>query len=230
MGHNGGFNPFRDRNGEFTTPEGSGKPGRSRAGGAAGASTLPARAASAATRGARFQGRNGKLPAEVGTGQAGWGDRTRKGPQYRTRADVAATRAAPIADGRKLSLKDRATAAKIVNTYAGRTGQKVDKNTSSDAELLRRLRSTSARSREIMRGDESEFLADIERKLTAPKTTRAAAASAASARTASSAAAQAKSSAYNAFVSNSLSQVLSGQKSDAQHQRDVAAARRKAGL
>ncbi|MBX0328666.1 hypothetical protein K2Z83_13370 [Oscillochloris sp. ZM17-4] len=29
-GHNGGYNPYRDRNGEFTTPAGAGKPGRSR--------------------------------------------------------------------------------------------------------------------------------------------------------------------------------------------------------
>lgn len=35
MGRNGGFNPYRDRNGEFTTPQGSGKPGRSRVGPAA---------------------------------------------------------------------------------------------------------------------------------------------------------------------------------------------------
>ena len=31
MGNRGGFNPFRDANGEFTTPDGSGKLGRSRA-------------------------------------------------------------------------------------------------------------------------------------------------------------------------------------------------------
>lgn len=44
MGHNGGFNPFRDQNGEFTTPEGSGKPGRARKGGSGG-STAARRAA-----------------------------------------------------------------------------------------------------------------------------------------------------------------------------------------
>ena len=33
MGNNGGFHPFRDANSEFTDPAGSGKPGRSRAGG-----------------------------------------------------------------------------------------------------------------------------------------------------------------------------------------------------
>lgn len=32
MGRNGGFNPYRDTNGEFATPVTSGKPGRSRAG------------------------------------------------------------------------------------------------------------------------------------------------------------------------------------------------------
>ena len=42
MGNNGGFNPFRDANGEFTTPAGSGKPGRSRAGGV-GAAAAPNR-------------------------------------------------------------------------------------------------------------------------------------------------------------------------------------------
>ena len=36
MGNNGGFNPYRDANGEFTDPTGSGKPGRSRARGAGG--------------------------------------------------------------------------------------------------------------------------------------------------------------------------------------------------
>lgn len=36
MGHNGGFNPYRDRNGEFATPEGSGKPGPSRRAGTVG--------------------------------------------------------------------------------------------------------------------------------------------------------------------------------------------------
>jgi hypothetical protein len=35
MGHNGGFNPYRDANGEFATPQQAGKPGRKRGGGAA---------------------------------------------------------------------------------------------------------------------------------------------------------------------------------------------------
>jgi hypothetical protein len=35
-GHNGGFNPFRDQNGEYATPERAGKPGRKRKGSAVG--------------------------------------------------------------------------------------------------------------------------------------------------------------------------------------------------
>jgi hypothetical protein len=34
MGHNGGFNPYRDANGEYATPQQAGKPGRKRGGGA----------------------------------------------------------------------------------------------------------------------------------------------------------------------------------------------------
>ncbi|MBX0328699.1 hypothetical protein K2Z83_13535 [Oscillochloris sp. ZM17-4] len=35
-GHNGGFNPYRDVNGEFCAPAQAGKPGRSRKGGSGG--------------------------------------------------------------------------------------------------------------------------------------------------------------------------------------------------
>jgi hypothetical protein len=34
MGRNGGFNPYRDANGEYATPERAGKPGRNRKRGA----------------------------------------------------------------------------------------------------------------------------------------------------------------------------------------------------
>lgn len=53
MGNRGGFNPFRDANGEFTTPDGSGKPGRSRA------------RSGAATKGTPQAGRAAAKPAAV---------------------------------------------------------------------------------------------------------------------------------------------------------------------
>ena len=66
MGNNGGFHPFRDANGEFTDPAGSGKPGRSRARGAGGSASasgrkgLPQRAFTGSTRvrGANLVGPN----------------------------------------------------------------------------------------------------------------------------------------------------------------------------
>jgi hypothetical protein len=60
MGHNGGFNPYRDQNGEFATPQQAGKPGRKRAGtvggGGGGGAAAPAgraRTAPNALRGAK---------------------------------------------------------------------------------------------------------------------------------------------------------------------------------
>ncbi|MBX0328668.1 hypothetical protein K2Z83_13380 [Oscillochloris sp. ZM17-4] len=50
-GHNGGFNPFRDANGEFTDPGAAGKPGRSREGGPAKWTSLNDQIRTAAGRG-----------------------------------------------------------------------------------------------------------------------------------------------------------------------------------
>jgi hypothetical protein len=51
MGHNGGFNPYRDANGEFADPATSGKPGRSRKGSGGVARPRSAPAAPNITRG-----------------------------------------------------------------------------------------------------------------------------------------------------------------------------------
>ncbi len=62
MGNRGGFNPFRDANGEFTTPEGSGKPGRSRArSGAAGKRAPSPGALGTVTAGARANPTKAKI-------------------------------------------------------------------------------------------------------------------------------------------------------------------------
>ena len=84
MGNNGGFNPFRDANGEFTTPDGSGKPGRSRArtGGTSGASGRPNAVAGAT----KFRG---APPPDVAPPNPGRGYRTSTGAVVPVARDLA---------------------------------------------------------------------------------------------------------------------------------------------
>ncbi|NTU86293.1 MAG: hypothetical protein HGA45_44360, partial [Chloroflexales bacterium] len=168
MGHNGGFNPYRDGNGEYATPEKAGKPGRSRkrgGGGGGGGGATQGRASTRVSAGRKAAAGTGKsfletqrLDTESGTGRGALNGRLRQGPAYRSQKSVAPTRPAAVPKGASIRANRKQAAVDVVNEYAG-YGKKAPLSAKTDNQtLVRRARNTQAKYRELMSGEEAEIL------------------------------------------------------------------------